>query len=173
MNSLTLLLLSVVTVFADSQVTKCRVPISAPRNIAKVVDQCQDEIKTVLLSEAVLLLSDPEEDAPSRRKRETFSAEERRIAGCLLQCVYRKMKAVNASGFPTVEGLVTLYTEGVDDNGYIVASYQAVHKCLNQAQTKHITTPQSLSDKGKTCDIAFEVFDCVSDKIGEYCGQSP
>ncbi|KAF2884200.1 hypothetical protein ILUMI_21982 [Ignelater luminosus] len=83
------------------------------------------------------------------------------------------MKGVNSSGFPTVEGLVALYTEGVSDREYIIATYQAVHSCLTDARKKHITTPQSLSESGKTCDIAFDVFDCVSDRIGEYCGQTP
>lgn len=26
---------------------------------------------------------------------------------------------------------------------------------------------------GKTCDIAYEVFDCVADEVGQYCGQTP
>ncbi|KAK4878918.1 hypothetical protein RN001_007064 [Aquatica leii] len=172
MNFFALHLTCFIVAVAEAQMSKCRVPVATPRNIAKIVNQCQDEIKSALLSEAVHFLSNVE-GSSTRRKREAFSSEEKRIAGCLLQCVYRKMKAVNSSGFPTVEGLVALYTEGVDDREYILASYQAVHKCLTLAQTKHIATPQSLSDKGKTCDIAFDVFDCVSDKIGEYCGQSP
>ncbi|KAK5645823.1 hypothetical protein RI129_004287 [Pyrocoelia pectoralis] len=166
---------------------KCQVPVAAPQNIEKVVNQCQDEIKTALLSEAFHFLSDKESVGASRRKRETFTNDERRIAGCLLQCVYRKMKAVNHNGFPTSEGLVALYTEGVLDKEYLVASHKAVNTCLIDAQKKHLPTPQSLQRKsfnnltcrfiffavkGKTCDIAFDVFDCVSDRIGEYCGQS-
>ncbi|KAB0798274.1 hypothetical protein PPYR_09267 [Photinus pyralis] len=82
------------------------------------------------------------------------------------------MKAVNSNGFPTAEGLIALYTEGAQDQEYLLASHQAVSQCLVDAQKKHLPTPHSITIKGKTCDIAFDVFDCVSDRIGEYCGQS-
>ncbi|KAF5306634.1 hypothetical protein FQA39_LY08823 [Lamprigera yunnana] len=134
----------------ESQKTKCRIPVTAPRNIAKVINQCQDEIKTSILSEAVHFLSDIDEEQIRRKKRETFSKGERKIAGCLLQCVYRKMNAVNSSGFPTMEGLVALYTEDVEDRDYILASYQAVHKCLTDVQKKQLATPHVLEGKLST-----------------------
>ncbi|KAJ8930710.1 hypothetical protein NQ314_016475 [Rhamnusium bicolor] len=80
---------------------------------------------------------------------------------------------VNEKGFPTVEGLVTLYTEGITKKDYILATVQAVHLCLNKSQKKYLTTPQAIEEHGKTCTIAYEVFDCVSDEIGKYCGQTP
>ncbi|XP_068904969.1 general odorant-binding protein 70 isoform X1 [Tenebrio molitor] len=151
---------------------KCDIPPTAPKKIEDVINQCQDEIKLAILSEALEALS-VNDHAKSRAKRETFSDDEKRIAGCLLQCVYRKMNAVNEKGFPTVEGLVGLYSEGVDQKDYIIATLQAVNVCLVKAQKKHVTKPQSLEEHGKTCDIAYDVFDCVSEKIGEYCGQTP
>ncbi|XP_045471029.1 general odorant-binding protein 70 [Harmonia axyridis] len=150
---------------------KCNIPPTAPKRIEKVINQCQDEIKVAILAEALQAASVI--NSNKRSKRETFTAEEKRIAGCLLHCVYRKMKAVNDKGFPTVEGLVSLYTEGIEDKEYILATLQSVNVCLAKAQKEFITTPQSLEVQGKTCEIAYDVFDCVSEKIGEYCGQTP
>nr|UYW66746.1 odorant binding protein [Hippodamia variegata] len=159
-------------VLGEAKNKKCNIPPTAPKRIEKVINQCQDEIKVAILAEALEAASLI--DSPQKRsKRETFSSEERRIAGCLLHCVYRKMKAVNDKGFPTVEGLVSLYTEGIEDKEYILATLQSVNVCLAKAQKEFITTPQSLEARGKTCEIAYDVFDCVSEKIGEYCGQTP
>ncbi|KAJ8956862.1 hypothetical protein NQ318_014277, partial [Aromia moschata] len=134
-------------------------------------------------------------------------------------------------GFPTTEGLVTLYTEGITQKDYILAIAQSVNVCLTTAQKKYLTTPEAIEDtvitcdesveavkaktmevlnqlteahfqhcfeqwksrmercrdrqreyiegekvvieQGKTCDIAYDVFDCVSEEIGKYCGQTP
>lgn len=54
---------------------------------------------------------------------------------------------VNERGFPTVEGLVALYSEGVDQKEYILATLQAVNKCLTTAQRRHLITPQSIDGK--------------------------
>lgn len=80
---------------------------------------------------------------------------------------------MNEQGFPTTEGLVSLYTTGVEDKGYKLATYQGVHNCLNLAQKTHLQTPQALEVPGKSCDIAYDVFDCVSEEVGRYCGQTP
>nr|USE58851.1 odorant-binding protein [Lasioderma serricorne] len=152
---------------------KCKIPPTAPAKIQHVINECQDEIKLAIISEALQVLQENVHPTKNRAKRETFSNDERRIAGCLLQCVYRKMDAINEYGFPTVEGLMSIYTEGVTDKDYNIATAQAVYKCLQDAQKKYITTPQSLEEDGKTCDIAYDVFDCVSERIGEYCGQTP
>ncbi|KAJ3654832.1 hypothetical protein Zmor_013990 [Zophobas morio] len=163
-------ILVIVVTESKAQKHKCDIPPTAPKKIEDVINQCQDEIKLAILSEALEALSLHEK---SRSKRDTFSDDEKRIAGCLLQCVYRKMKAVNEKGFPTVEGLVSLYTEGVSQKEYIIATLQSVNVCLVKAQKKFVKSPQSLEEQGKTCDIAYDVFDCVAEKIGEYCGQSP
>ncbi|KAK9887405.1 hypothetical protein WA026_022341 [Henosepilachna vigintioctopunctata] len=161
-----------VAVLAKEKHHRCNIPPSAPKRIETVINQCQDEIKVAILAEALQAVS-LTESGSKRSKRDTFTGEERRIAGCLLHCVYRKMKAINEKGFPTVEGLVALYTEGIEDKEYILATLQSVNICLNRAQKKYVTTPQSLDEQGKACEIAYDVFDCVSEKIGEYCGQTP
>ncbi|KAL3280579.1 hypothetical protein HHI36_003812 [Cryptolaemus montrouzieri] len=168
-----LVTIGIVAVFAEKNY-RCNIPPSAPKRIEKVINQCQDEIKVAILAEALQAVS-LAESAKKRAKRETFTGEEKRIAGCLLQCVYRKMKAVNEKGFPTVEGLVALYTEGIENKEYILATLQSVNICLGRAQKQYLSTPQSLDDQeqGKVCEIAYDVFDCVADKIGQYCGQTP
>lgn len=30
-----------------------------------------------------------------------------------------------------------------------------------------------LSEHGVICDVAYDVFDCISEEIGKYCGQTP
>ncbi|CAH0558060.1 unnamed protein product [Brassicogethes aeneus] len=156
--------------FAKDKV--CDIPQTAPKKIESVINECQDEIKVAILSEALEALN-VNEHTKSRAKRDAFNNDEKRIAGCLLQCVYRKMNAVNKKGFPTTEGLVRLYTEGINQKEYILATLQSVSTCLVTAQKKHLITPQSIDEEGKTCDIAYDIFDCVSDKIGDYCGQTP
>nr|AUF72969.1 odorant-binding protein [Anoplophora chinensis] len=151
---------------------RCDIPPSAPKKVEEIINQCQDEIKLAILSEALQAFN-VNEHSRSRAKRATFSEDEKRIAGCLLQCVYRKMDAVNEKGFPTVQGLVSLYTEGISQKDYILATVQAVNTCLIKSQKKYLITPQSIDENGKTCDIAYDVFDCVSDEIGKYCGQTP
>lgn len=151
---------------------RCNVPPSAPKKVEEVINTCQDEIKLQILQEALAALQ-INANEKHREKRAAFSEEDKRIAGCLLQCVYRKMGALNEQGFPTIEGLVNLYTTGVEDKGYKLATYQGVYNCLNLAQKKHLVTPQALEVPGKTCDIAYDVFDCVSEEVGQYCGQTP
>ncbi|KAI7815694.1 odorant binding protein [Rhyzopertha dominica] len=178
-----LLLIVAVTIFGliagvfskDAEEKKCKIPPTAPLKIQNVINECQDEIKLAIISEALQLLQENDHHR-NRAKRAAFSDDERRIAGCLLQCVYRKMNAVNESGFPTAEGLLSIYTEGVTDKDYYLATAMSIYSCLQASQKKHADSPQSLegNDSGKVCDIAYDVFDCVSDRIGEYCGgQTP
>ncbi|XP_028130637.1 general odorant-binding protein 70 isoform X1 [Diabrotica virgifera virgifera] len=151
---------------------KCEIPASAPKKVEEVINQCQDEIKLAILSEALETIN-VNENAHSRAKRAAFTDDEKRIAGCLLQCVYRKMKAVNEIGFPTESGLISLYTSGIPHKEYIRATVEAVTLCLRDAKKKYLVNRKSLEEDGKTCDVAYEVFDCVSDEIGKYCGQTP
>ncbi|XP_044738952.1 general odorant-binding protein 70 [Chrysoperla carnea] len=157
---------------AASSGKRCTTPPLAPLRIQKVIGSCQDEIKIAIITEALNVLSEEQAlQGKSRSKRETFTDDEKKIAGCLLQCVYRKVKAVDQNGFPTTQGLVNLYTEGVAEQGYLVATYQAVQQCLGTAYRKHTNLFEK--DAHKHCDVAFDVFECVSDKIGEYCGHTP
>ncbi|XP_056635999.1 general odorant-binding protein 70 [Diorhabda sublineata] len=151
---------------------KCEIPASAPRKVEEFINQCQDEIKLAILSEALEILN-VNENHHTRAKRAAFSDDEKRIAGCLLQCVYRKMKAVNENGFPTTDGLVALYTSGIEHKEYVRATITSVNICLKMAEKKYLVSPNSLNEPGITCDIAYDVFDCVSEEIGKYCGQTP
>lgn len=51
---------------------------------------------------------------------------------------------VNEYGFPTLEGLLSIYTEGVTDKDYYIATAQSVHMCLQNTQKRHLVNPQSL-----------------------------
>nr|QKV34991.1 Odorant binding protein 12a [Dendroctonus adjunctus] len=151
---------------------KCDIPLSAPKRIEEVINTCQDEIKIAILSEALEAFKVNEHQVVSRAKRSAFNEDEKKIAGCLLQCVYRKLNAVNEFGFPTVEGLVSLYTEGVTQKEYIAATRQAVTKCLDNAQNAHEIGAKPV-EASKSCEVAYEVFDCVSLEVAKYCGQTP
>uniref|UniRef100_A0A2S2P0L6 Uncharacterized protein n=1 Tax=Schizaphis graminum TaxID=13262 RepID=A0A2S2P0L6_SCHGA len=156
---------------------KCRAPDKAPLNLEIIINICQEEIKSALLQEALDILNDGtlEQNTPSygRSKRdadEDLSNEERRVAGCLLQCVYKKVKAVDETGFPVVEGLMKLYNEGVQDRNYYMATLSAVRHCISIAQQLKQQQPSKSFDDGQTCDLAYEMFECVSEKIEENCG---
>ncbi|XP_026679569.1 general odorant-binding protein 70 [Diaphorina citri] len=84
---------------------------------------------------------------------------------CLLQCVYRKVKAVDSNNFPSAEGLVRLYSEGVQDRNYFTATYQAVQFCMKLAEQVRQSKPNGVLDGGQTCDLAYDMFNCVSDQI--------
>nr|AWC67989.1 odorant-binding protein 16 [Matsumurasca onukii] len=157
----------------------CVPPASAPAKLEAIIEQCQDEIKQAVLEEALQVLGDAGRQlaqagsSSARSKREAFSGEERRIAGCLLQCVYRKVKAVDESGLPTVSGLVRLYSDGVTDRNYFLATVQAVQQCLTTANTRRALNTQSVQDGAYTCDLAYDTFNCVSDRIESICGRTP
>ncbi|XP_022168957.1 general odorant-binding protein 70 [Myzus persicae] len=157
---------------------KCRAPDKAPLNLEIIINICQEEIKSALLQEALDILNDGnlEQNTPSyssRSKREAdedLTNEERRVAGCLLQCVYKKVKAVDETGFPVVDGLMKLYNEGVQDRNYYMATLSAVRHCISIAQQLKQLQPSKSFDDGQTCDLAYEMFECVSEKIEENCG---
>lgn len=156
---------------------KCRAPDKAPLNLELIISICQEEIKSALLQEALDIINDGtlDQNTPSheRSKRETdedLTNEERRVAGCLLQCVYKKVKAVDETGFPVVDGLMRLYNEGVQDRNYYMATLSAVRHCISIAQQLKQLQPSKKFDDGQTCDLAYEMFECVSEKIDENCG---
>nr|ARJ35766.1 odorant binding protein 1 [Cyrtorhinus lividipennis] len=155
----------------------CKAPTTAPRKLEKVINQCQEEIKYALLQEALSVLGQSVNPkaalSRSRSKRETFTGEERRIAGCLLQCVYRKMKALDETGFPMATGLVKIYSEGVDDRNYYLATIQGVQQCLARELQNRTNNPSLVKEEGYSCDVAYDVFNCVSEQIEQLCGSSP
>uniref|UniRef100_A0A2S2Q9A7 Uncharacterized protein n=1 Tax=Sipha flava TaxID=143950 RepID=A0A2S2Q9A7_9HEMI len=166
--------------FCQTQVEpsgKCRAPDKAPLNLEIIISICQEEIKSALLQEALDILNDgtleQNTENQSRSKRdaeEDLTNEERRVAGCLLQCVYKKVKAVDETGFPVVDGLMKLYNEGVQDRNYYMATLSAVRHCISIAQQLKQQQPSNRFDDGQTCDLAYEMFECVSAKIDENCG---
>ncbi|KAL1455592.1 hypothetical protein WDU94_009676 [Cyamophila willieti] len=168
--------------------SKCEPPTTAPQKLEKIIGQCQDEIKQALLQEALEVIDDVKHQIGNkqnnnhqasnnnkafiphtRTKRENFSGEERRVAGCLLQCVYRKVKAVDGNNFPSAEGLVRLYSEGVQDRNYFTATYQSVQFCMKLAEQVRQSKPNGVLDGGQTCDLAYDMFNCVSDQIEKFC----
>ncbi|VVC40159.1 Pheromone/general odorant binding protein [Cinara cedri] len=156
---------------------KCRAPDKAPTNLELIINVCQEEIKAALLQEALDILNDdaleqnkPNENRSKREVDEDLTNEERRVAGCLLQCVYKKVKAVDETGFPVADGLMKLYNEGVQDRNYYIATLTAVRHCISIAEQLKQQQPSQKFDDGQTCDLAYEMFECVSEKIDENCG---
>lgn len=54
-----------------------------------------------------------------------------------MQCVYRKNNAVDKNGWPTLDGLVNLYTDGVSEQGYFMATLRGVDRCLKGTSMKY------------------------------------
>nr|AYN61081.1 odorant-binding protein 5 [Yemma signatus] len=148
----------------------CVAPASPPARLEKIITQCQEEIKFALLQEALSALR---ETVRQRAKRDVFSGEEKRIAGCLLQCVYRKLKAVDDQGLPTGPALVEMFTEGVKDRNYYLATIQSVQSCLAKEIQERRQNPLIAKAEGYTCDVAYDMFMCVSEQIELLCGISP
>ncbi|XP_017027971.1 general odorant-binding protein 70 [Drosophila kikkawai] len=95
--------------------------------------------------------------------------EDKRIAGCLLHCVYARNNAIDHKGWPTLDGLVHFYSEGVDEHGFFMATLRAVNLCLRTMTVRYRVNRKELPQKGESCDLAFDVFDCISDQITGYC----
>uniref|UniRef100_A0A1A9W7I1 Odorant-binding protein 73a n=1 Tax=Glossina brevipalpis TaxID=37001 RepID=A0A1A9W7I1_9MUSC len=95
--------------------------------------------------------------------------EDKRIAGCLLHCVYAKNNAIDKMGWPTLDGLVDFYSEGVNEHGFFMATLRSVNLCLRAVTNKYHVDRHKLPEKGESCDLAFDVFDCISDQITGYC----
>ncbi|XP_055842455.1 general odorant-binding protein 70, partial [Episyrphus balteatus] len=121
---------------------------------------------------------DNHHDRLMRAKRRSYSHiyhptlvpyEDKRIAGCLLHCVYAKNNAIDQMGWPTLDGLVDFYSEGVNEHGFFMATLRAVNQCLNVVTVKYHVNRRKLPEKGQSCDLAFDVFDCISDQITGYC----
>ncbi|XP_058834631.1 general odorant-binding protein 70 [Topomyia yanbarensis] len=163
----------------QSQMTKKRC-VSQPnvsKKVDKVIHECQEEIKMNLIEDALKVYK---EDWHDRKKRDmtveagyhhptAVSHEDKWIAGCLMQCVYRKNNAVDKNGWPTLDGLVNLYTDGVNEQGYFMATLRGVDRCLKGTSMKYNVKRNDVADPLERCGVAFDVFDCISDMITDYC----
>lgn len=98
-----------------------------------------------------------------------ISNEDKWIAGCLMQCVFRRNNAVDDAGYPTLDGITDLYTAGNTEQQYFMHVLRAVDRCLKSVSIKYKIHKGHAPLKGETCDVAFDVFDCVSDSVTEYC----
>ncbi|XP_065341431.1 general odorant-binding protein 70 [Cloeon dipterum] len=152
---------------------RCKAPAVSPQRVEKVINQCQDEVKLAIIQEALDSLQNVKEEEKlqhgiQRFKRQTFSDDEKKIAGCLLQCVYRQVKAVDQLGFPEAQGLIKLYTEGGDDEEYSNATSRAVHACL--AISSRVIA-EKYQEPGLACNVAYDVFECVTNEVAKYCGK--
>lgn len=99
-----------------------------------------------------------------------LSGEDRWLAGCLMHCIFQKTHSLDRHGiYPTLDGLVDLYTAGTNDQSYFIFTLRAVNKCLKLISFKHHVHRGFLPPRAETCDIAFDVFDCISDSIAYYC----
>lgn len=195
--------------FAKKSVNvKCRKLPNVDKKIEEVLSECQEEVKYEFVRELYGyqqydLAQSPIErlDTLRRSKRDaeefqhptTVTHVERRLAGCLLRCFYKRNKALNYFGYPTLYGLVHIYTDGIDDHPYFMAVLQATEECLLGISHKYsiqlnsgkmisqwhridwyaishciLSLPDIPVDR-ESCDVAFDVFDCLSDKITEYC----
>uniref|UniRef100_A0A182S5J8 Odorant-binding protein 73a n=1 Tax=Anopheles maculatus TaxID=74869 RepID=A0A182S5J8_9DIPT len=150
-----------------------------------VIHQCQEEIKSSLIEDALKIFTAEHGQWHDRRKRDAdegaldfshptiVSHEDKWIAGCLMQCVYRKNNAIDKNGWPTLDGLVSLYTDGVNEHGYFMATLRGVDRCLKGTSKKYQIKRNDAAENFEQCEVAFDVFDCISDMITDYCsGQS-
>ncbi|XP_055319670.1 uncharacterized protein LOC129577146 [Sitodiplosis mosellana] len=102
----------------------------------------------------------------------TASFKDKRIAGCLMHCLYEKNHAIDPhTGYPTLDGLVNFYSDGVHEHGFFMTTLRAVDFCLKGASHKYHINRHVKPSAGVSCDLAFDIFDCVSDQITSYCSK--
>uniref|UniRef100_A0A182LZX6 Odorant-binding protein 73a n=1 Tax=Anopheles culicifacies TaxID=139723 RepID=A0A182LZX6_9DIPT len=151
------------------------------KKVDMVIHQCQEEIKSDLIEDALKIFTAEQGHWHDRRKRDAdegaldfshptiVSHEDKWIAGCLMQCVYRKNNAIDKNGWPTLDGLVSLYTDGVNEHGYFMATLRGVDRCLKGTSKKYQIKRNDAAENFEQCEVAFDVFDCISDMITDYC----
>jgi hypothetical protein len=54
-----------------------------------------------------------------------------------MHCVYGKNKVLDRNGWPTLDGLIKLFSEGVQEYGYFTVTLRAVDTCLRGTFKKH------------------------------------
>uniref|UniRef100_A0A182RI84 Odorant-binding protein 73a n=1 Tax=Anopheles funestus TaxID=62324 RepID=A0A182RI84_ANOFN len=171
---------------ADAPKKRCLSKPTVSKKVDMVIHQCQEEIKSNLIEDALkIFTAEHGQQWHDRRKRDAdegaldfshptiVSHEDKWIAGCLMQCVYRKNNAIDKNGWPTLDGLVSLYTDGVNEHGYFMATLRGVDRCLKGTSKKYQIKRNDAAENFEQCEVAFDVFDCISDMITDYCsGQS-
>jgi hypothetical protein len=99
-----------------------------------------------------------------------FIAHENKwLAGCLMNCIFHKTHSLDKYGYPTLDGIVDLYTSGTADQPFFMYVLRATNKCLKIISKAHKVHRDKFPMKGASCDIAYELFDCVTDAIIAYC----
>ncbi|EAA11535.2 AGAP006368-PA [Anopheles gambiae str. PEST] len=164
---------------ADAPKKRCLTKPNVSKKVDMVIHQCQEEIKSSLIEDALKIFTAEHGQWHDRRKRDEggldfshptiVSHEDKWIAGCLMQCVYRKNNAIDKNGWPTLDGLVSLYTDGVNEQGYFMATLRGVDRCLKGTSKKYQIKRNDAAENFEQCEVAFDVFDCISDMITDYC----
>ncbi|KFB48634.1 AGAP006368-PA-like protein [Anopheles sinensis] len=166
---------------ADAPKKRCLSKPTVSKKVDMVIHQCQEEIKSNLIEDALKIYTAEQGQWHDRRKRSAddgtldfshptiVSHEDKWIAGCLMQCVYRKNNAIDKNGWPTLDGLVNLYTDGVNEHGYFMATLRGVDRCLKGTSKKYQIKRNDAAENFEQCEVAFDVFDCISDMITDYC----
>lgn len=106
---------------------------------------------------------------PQTDSMNSLSPSSSSLLQCLLHCVYARNDAIDHKGWPTLDGLVDFYSEGVHEHGFFMATLRSVNLCLRAMTNKYRVDRKQLPQKGESCDLAFDVFDCISDQITGYC----
>lgn len=66
-----------------------------------------------------------------------------------MQCILEKNHAVDKLGWPTLDGLVNFYSEGVNEHGYFMATLRAVDYCLKGSSAKYHVNRRSTPGNSK------------------------
>lgn len=98
-----------------------------------------------------------------------LSLDDQWLVGCLIHCIYKKSGAIDRLEYPTLDGIVDLYTAGTSDQPFFMYALRAVNKCLKHVSIKHDVNRKKKPQKGVSCNIAFDVFECVTDSVADYC----
>lgn len=78
---------------------------------------------------------------------------------------------MDKNGWPTLEGLLQFYSEGLHDQEFFMTIFRASEICLNFFISKNKTSEKE-HEYGDKCDVAFNIFDCIADQITGYCSEN-
>jgi hypothetical protein len=111
-----------------------------------------------------------EEKEPNEEENENFvSGDEKWLAGCLIQCIFNKNGATDRLEYPTLDGIVDMYTAGTIEQPFFMYTLKATNKCLKIVSNRYKLNRKKKPAKGLTCTIAYDVFECVTDAVNAYC----
>ncbi|KAL0266849.1 UNVERIFIED_CONTAM: hypothetical protein PYX00_009287 [Menopon gallinae] len=139
-----------------------------PDKLQAALTACQNDLESLIrhgffhgLAEAIRA----GKRGPERSKRDGSYPERQEIAGCMLLCMFRKLKMVDEDEIPTVEGLIKHLGERVKQRGYFLAMTQAVQQCV--AVGKKLAVPKD--NTSHKCVVSYKIFDCIRGQMAEYC----